>query len=199
MRKRCPKCEFILERCLCSSLQSIPNKTTLIILQHPSEKNHALNTVQLMTKCFEKIYVLSGENFDHEKELLQIIESHKCALLFPGENASTLTKNESGFTHLILIDGSWKKAKKIFFSSEILHSLPRVCIKAEIKSEYKIRQSSMDNGLSTLEAAIQALTFIEPELDCESLKSAFAKMIDFQIEKMGSETFEKNYKKKGDE
>lgn len=201
MRQRCPACHFILKRCLCSVLKTIPNKTTLIILQHPSEKNHALNTVQLMTKSFERIKVFIGENFNHEhnKELQDLITNHQCALLFPGENATLLKEKNANWTHLILLDGSWKKAKKIFFSSEILHSLPRLTIKTEMKSAYRIRQSSLEHSLSTLEAATTALSFLEPELDCGSLKSAFIKMIDFQIEKMGIDVYERNYQKKGDE
>lgn len=201
MRPQCPKCDFILERCLCAELRPIPNKTELIILQHPSEKSHALNTVKVMTKSFERLRLYIGENFDNERELTKLIKNEKVALLFPEVNASILTSGTSApFTHLILIDGSWRKAKKIFYSSSILHHLPRLSIKAEIKSQYRIRQSSFKNSLSTLEAATQALSVFEPELNCESALNAFNRMIDFQIEKMGRDVFEKNYQKKmGDE
>jgi DTW domain-containing protein YfiP len=97
-------------------------------------------------------------------------------------------------SHLILLDGTWKKAKKIFFSSTLLHSLPAFSLTPSKKSEYKIRSSQFEESLSTLEASTLALNILEPTLNCESLEYAFKKMIDFQIEKMGAETFEKNYR-----
>lgn len=196
MRPRCLNCDYILERCLCEVLRPISNKTELIILQHPSEKKHALNTVHLMKKSFERIRVLHGENFNEEAELVELIKKNGTALLFPGKNATHLTKETAPpFTQLILLDGTWKKAKKIFYSSTILHQLPKFSIAADIKSQYRIRQSSMENSFSTLEATVAALGLIEPGLNCESVMNAFVRMIDFQIEKMGSETYKKNYRR----
>src|SRR4051812_30786560 len=118
MRAHCPVCEFILERCLCDVLRPIPNNIKLIVLQHPHEKNHALNTVRLMTKSFVNIKVFVGENFNDEKELIEIIKKENVALLFPGGKATHLLSSISApITHLILLDGTWKKAKKIFYSS----------------------------------------------------------------------------------
>jgi DTW domain-containing protein YfiP len=194
MRAVCPRCDFIIERCLCDSLTSINNQTTLIILQHPNETKHALNTVRLMKTAFKKIHVFMGENFDDHNELKKIIAENNVALIFPNEKSTPLIKTATPPSHLILLDGTWKKAKKIFFSSTILHSLTAFSLTPSKKSEYKIRSSQFEESLSTLEASTLALNILEPTLNCESIENAFKKMIDFQIEKMGAETFEKNYR-----
>lgn len=201
MNKRpiCPNCDFILSRCICESLSSIDNQTELIILQYPSEKKHALNTVRLMIKSFKKISVFSGENFNDSEEFKNIITFNQVALIFPSEHSKTLDDkiiNNSKTTHLILIDGPWKKAKKIYFSSNILHNLPCYKLNPSEKSKYIIRSSKFEDSLSTLEASIEALKIIEPVLDTSSLEKSFLKMINDQIEKMGSEILEKNYSKK---
>ena len=197
-RELCPKCEFILARCLCDTLSTIDNQTHLIILQHPSEKNHALNTVRLMNKSFKNISIFIGEDFSQHQELQKLIinNRHSFALLFPSSEASVLGSENQKITHLIFLDGTWKKARKLYFINTFLKSIPNFVLPKIESSQYTIRKSPFDRGLSTLEAATIALSFIEKNLATESLTLAFKKMIDFQIEKMGSEIFNKNYTKK---
>lgn len=199
-REVCSDCGFILVRCLCESLESINNETELIILQHHSETKHALNTVTLMKKSFQKIHVLVGEDFSHQSTLNSLIgqNADSIALLFPNEASSLLKTDqpEKKITHLILIDGTWKKAHKIFMLSKNLHSLPSFKLELTEPGLYQIRSSKLEHSLSTLEASIQALKILENKLDTTSLKKSFVKMIEFQIEKMGAETFSKNYQKK---
>lgn len=196
-RASCPYCGFILARCLCDTLRSIPNKTHLLILQHKSEPDHALNTVALMKKSFQNLTVLVGEDFSDHKTLNELIETNQksLALLYPSEKSSVLNEQtyNNELTHLILIDGTWKKAHKIFILSKNLHKLP--CLKLEVStsSQYKIRSSKLEHSLSTLEASIIALAVIEKDLGTQSLTESFKKMIGFQIEKMGIDIFRKNY------
>lgn len=197
MRPVCAGCGYILERCLCDVLKPVSNKTMLIVLQHPEEKKHALNTVRIMERSFINIKIYNGEDFREHTELQALLANEKTALLFPGAGASLLTeKSGASFTHLILIDGTWKKAKKIFYSNPFLQALPKLSIEAKTKSLYKLRQSSFRNSFSTIEAAIAFLSVKEPGLDCSAPLKAFAKMIDFQIVKMGAEVYENNYLKK---
>lgn len=199
-RSICPQCDYIKSRCICESLAPIFNQINLIILQHPSETKHALNTVRLMKNSFQKITVFIGENFNEHSELKEILAHNKVALIFPKDHAQALT-NENNFspTHLIFIDGPWKKAKKIYFCSPLLHTLAAFALTPSSKSRYTIRSSNFKDSLSTLEASIEALKILEPNLDTNSLEKSFLKMIDNQIEKMGALVFEKNYKKKSDE
>lgn len=199
MSKRpvCTHCGFILVRCLCSTLKPIINATHLIILQHPSEVNHALNTVALMNKSFQNITVITGEDFSKNETLNYLIAEKKPALLFPTAQSSVLKSSaEIKIDSLILIDGTWKKARKIFLLSKNLHSLPALRLETEQKSQYLIRSSKKENSLSTLEASLCALVILEQELNTTSLQESFQKMIQFQIEKMGLEKFKKNYESK---
>lgn len=203
-RSICPGCDYILSRCLCAYLSPVLNQTELIILQHPSETKHALNTVKLMKKSFQKISIFIGENFNEDQKLKAILENKNSnvALIFPNEKATILSSEERPkITHLILIDGSWNKAKKIFLSSSILHALVSFKLVPKKESNYRIRSSQYKESLSTLEASTLALSVLEPELSTNSLENAFFKMIDFQIEKMGEVTYRSNYldkKKSGD-
>lgn len=197
-RAFCAACEFLKSRCLCETLKSIPNSIHLIILQHPSETKHPLNTVRIMKKSFQNITVLVGENFtDHQKlNSLFANPDHTCALIYPSSNSTDLssaTVMRKKPTHLILIDGTWRKAKKIFLLSKNLQFLPAHTLSPQHESDYRIRKSSIENGVSTLEASSLALSILEPNLDTSSALLSFKKMIDLQINKMGRDLYQKNY------
>lgn len=198
-RSFCPKCEFLKSRCLCETIREIDNKINIIILQHKSETKHALNTARILVKSLKNILLLTGEDFTNNEELNAIIESgdNKCALIFPADQAEILsTENKASWshiTHLILIDGTWRKAKKVFYLSRNLHTLPAFRLVPKTQSQYKIRKSPSINGLSTLEATVESLKILEPELDTQSLNLSFKKMIDWQIKSMGEDVYKKNY------
>ncbi|MDO9182695.1 MAG: tRNA-uridine aminocarboxypropyltransferase [Bacteriovorax sp.] len=200
-RANCPHCEYILARCLCHTLKSINNKTTIIVLQHPSETKHALNTVQLMKKSFQNIVIFTGEDFSEHTVLNKLLLDHQkeIALVFPTTTSTTLTNQNKQISHLIFIDGTWKKARKIFLLSKNLHQLQTYSLTPDKPGQYLIRSSSIDNSLSTLEACLLSLSLVEKDLDTKSLTNSFNKMIEFQIEKMGEEKFNKNYLKKGND
>jgi DTW domain-containing protein YfiP len=185
-----------LSRCLCKEFSPIFNQTELIILQHPSETKHALNTVKLMAQSFQNIRIFIGENFNDHSEVLSLVKDNQSALIFPTEKSQELTLLQRPLKHLIFIDASWKKAKKIFYASTILHELPIYKLMSCSKSQYRLRSSQFNESLSTLEATLATLDVVEEQLCTESLRKAFIKMIDFQIEKMGEETYQKNYLKK---
>ncbi len=205
-RAKCSQCDFLESRCLCAYLFPIENQTTLIILQHPSETDHALNTVRLMKKTFQKIIVITDEKFSLNSQFMELYKNFKesMGLLFlspsslPIENYSD-RKLSSKITHLVLLDGTWKKAKKIFHLSPELHSLPNYALKSQQKSQYRLRKSPIAGALSTLEASVLALKIVEPTINLQSLElleKAFDKMIENQIDKMGQETYQENYLRK---
>lgn len=197
-RAFCPECEFLKSRCLCETLKVIPNNVHLIVLQHPSESKHPLNTVRIMKKSFQNITVISGEDFTAHTPLNDILNSpaSRCALLYPAPEAKPLSLEgvtQQTPTHLILLDGTWRKAKRIFLSSKNLQKLSAFTFINEEISDYRIRKSSVENSFSTLEASTFALQILEPQLDTIAALAAFKQMIDFQIKKMGRDVYQKNY------
>ena len=196
-RAFCPECDFLKSRCLCSTLKVLNNQTHLIILQHPSEQKHPLNTVRIMKKSFQKISLLVGEDFSSDLKLNTVLadSSKYCALLYPEADATILNSCAPvpHITDLIIIDGTWRKAKKIYGLSQNLKHLPKLRLIPEQQTDYRIRKSTNENALSTLEAAASALMILEPRLETQSLLNSFHFMIDYQIKKMGREIYQNNY------
>lgn len=195
-RAFCTGCDFLKSRCLCETLKTIPNNVHLIVLQHPSESKHPLNTVRIMKKSFKEMTVMVGEDFSSDLKLNTLLcdPDNQFALLYPHSSSEILEeKKTKPITHLILIDGTWRKAKKIFMLSKNLQSIPAIRLNPEEKSDYRIRKSPTENALSTLEASVEALKILEPKLDTSSALASFKKMIDMQIQKMGRTVYQTNY------
>ncbi|EQC45014.1 DTW domain protein [Bacteriovorax sp. BSW11_IV] len=193
-RELCPKCDRPLPTCLCESIRAIPNKLHFLILRHKSESKHALGTVKICELSLSNITVLDGENFDH-CEILDHFCSQNAYLVFPTERSeeiSSITKINPESMYFIILDGTWNKAKKIFFETKKLHSLNAIKLTPEHASNYRIRKSNVKGGISTLEC-VNVLGENFDDVSYSPLLSAFEFMINKQIELMGEEVFKKNY------
>lgn len=165
-RVLCQDCLYPLITCVCEHLTHIKHKTQLVILQHPSEIKSAKNTVKLLKLISNNIEIHVGETEDDFVDIKAslLTDPSKCALLFPSESASTVKQindlNQSINT-LIVIDGTWRKAKKMLILNPWLLQFTQLRLTENIKANYQIRKTSVANGLSTIEAVAYALGELE--------------------------------------
>ncbi|WP_028024911.1 tRNA-uridine aminocarboxypropyltransferase [Enterovibrio calviensis] len=111
-----------------------------------------------------------------------------------GTHNDTDTKNARG---IILLDGTWRKAFKMYQLSRNLHSLPAVKLDDISEGNYRIRKSPIEGGLSTVEAGYYALSAMTHDGErYQPLLTAFDGMIEFQISQMPPGVYERHYGKK---
>jgi DTW domain-containing protein YfiP len=60
-----------------------------------------------------------------------------------------------------VLDGTWRKAKKIHLCNNWLKNIPNLTLNKERKTDYGIRKSSVEQGLSSIEAIAFALEDME--------------------------------------
>ncbi|GHS82640.1 DTW domain-containing protein [Pseudomonas sp. PAGU 2196] len=194
-RPRCERCQRPLDHCLCPLIPSLDSRTRVVLLQHPSESSHALNTARLAALGLVNAELRVGEVFDDLVELLQT-PGYRPALLFPGEHARVLTAYGEGDDRpllLIVPDGTWRKARKLLYLNPLLEALPRVTLGAVAPSRYRLRKAPEPGALSTLEAVVEALNVLEQPARYDALLKPFEALIEGQIKAMGAETFQRNH------
>ncbi|MFT5033718.1 MAG: DTW domain-containing protein YfiP [Bacteroidia bacterium] len=195
MSKRaiCSNCERPQTTCICDALITMECNYQLIILQDPTESRHALSSAPILEKSIRNTRLLIGEIFDPEKIIGPDWQS--CSvLIFPSEHAVTANPlRDSQISTVILLDGTWKKARRLMHLNPWLRELPTFALQPDQLSKYKIRKSPRTDGLSTIEAAVCVLNELQPEKDFSGILAAFHKMIELQITAMGEDTFKKNY------
>ncbi|WP_413284032.1 tRNA-uridine aminocarboxypropyltransferase [Vibrio sp. MA40-2] len=201
MSRYCINCGKANKACICSSIQTIDTDIELIILQHPSEVNRAKGTAKILNLSLPNSHHFIGEDFSLHQELNALItaKGSKTYLLFPSETAQIvqpklLQGKESNHTiRVILLDGTWKKAYKMYQLSLNLQALPCLCLPLDISGNYKIRKSPKKNNLSTAEAGYQVLKIIQPEKNFEPLLASFNAMIAFYIQQLPEGIYQQNY------
>lgn len=186
-RTLCNHCNFALNTCICSAITNINNKVKVIILQHPSEEKIAKNTAKLLNLCLTDCQIVKGENND-DFSILKSLPVSSTVLLYPNENAINLEdsaeqSNIKNITHLIVVDGTWKKAYKILQLTTLLNQFKTVSFKQLPKNRYAIRKAPRADSLSTLEAVAHSLFLIE-QLNPAPLYNVLDELIQKQTQHM---------------
>ncbi|MEI8596226.1 tRNA-uridine aminocarboxypropyltransferase [Photobacterium sp. Hal280] len=203
MSRYCVDCGKAGNACICQWIEKIDARTELWILQHPSEVSRPLGTARILTLSLPNARLWVGEDFSRHEEINHLLADpdRHAAVLYPDGQAIPLSRlalqnTSSALTTLILLDGTWKKAYKMWRLSANLQALPCVCLDDVPAGNYRIRKSPKQSGLSTVEAAFHALSQLEGESGrFLPLVTAFEKMIDFQISQMPPGLFERHYGK----
>lgn len=203
MSRYCSQCGKSRKACICSWIVPLESGVELIILQHRSEARRPLGTARVLKLCLENCTCLIGEDFSQDETLNRLLadSDYQHLVLYPSEQSACLTDyadangSDKQKTRLILLDGTWKKAYKMWQLSSNLHCLPTVRLPENLQGRYTIRKAPSDNSLSTVEAGFHALSILEPTHDYTPLLNAFEKMIEFQIAQMPPGVFERNYSK----
>ena len=167
-RPLCENCQRPIKRCLCDLVVPTDNRIPVLILQHPSEKDHPKGSVALLQHSLLKIDVRYGEVFEHLTQELNDSPFHDI-LLYPETQSDSLhptppperSPQMQKPQRLILIDGSWKKAYKILQLNPCLQRLTRYQGPMPEQSQYTMRKAPKAGQLSTLEACCQALAQLE--------------------------------------
>lgn len=196
-RPSCPRCQRPESHCLCPLIPHLASRTRVLLLQHPSEVGHALNTARLAALGLANAELRVGERFEGLADLLAEGDHRPC-LLFPGEAARPLAALAAADPRPLLLvvpDGTWRKARKLLHVNPELAALPRVALPEGRVSRYRLRKAPMPGALSTLEAVVAALEIAESPARFDALLRPFEALIQGQIEAMGEETFRRNHDK----
>ena len=193
-RAQCPRCTRPLTHCLCPLIPHLANRTRVLILQHPEETRHALNTARLAVLGLANAELRVGERF---AELEGELAGREAWLLFPGEQAQTVEQlaaiSEPGERLLIVPDGTWRKARRILHCNPWLAQLPRLTLGVAPASRYRLRKAPGPDALSTLEAIVHCLNALEGDGRFDALLRPFEALIDGQIAAMGEDTYRRNH------
>ncbi|GGI92564.1 DTW domain-containing protein [Halopseudomonas pertucinogena] len=169
--------------------------TRILVVQHPDERRHALNTARLLVAGLTNAELLVAETLSTQWCRRLADPNWHTELLFPGPAASVLAAGAPQRPRqLVLLDGTWPKARKLLHVNPVLQALPRVALPEGLQSRYRLRKAPMAGALSTIEAGMHALQIIEPQTDFSPLLASFDALIESQITAMGAEVYQRNHK-----
>jgi len=167
----CNACGLPSINCIChqSANVKISSKAKFWILSSEREFYRPSNTARLLKLLNpESTQIFLWERTKSPEQLVENINSdkHTVFVLFPAENEE-LEKRKVQFISsekdpaFIILDGTWKEARKIFRKSDFLKGLPIISIESNSASNYDLRRGAAEGNLCTIEAAIEILKMNE--------------------------------------
>jgi DTW domain-containing protein len=185
----CEKCCRPREQCLCGKVTAFENRIRIVILQHPQEQYKALNSARLAHLLLKnsRIFVgLSWRNFKKIAGSEEMPSQWGVLLLKPDQSmgnwpVSVINRqkkpvgNTSFLRGIVVLDGSWKQAKTLWWRNPWLLKLNRIRLNQDHPS---LRQQVKKEGLSTIEAIAFALEHLgdRPEIPQE-LRGKYRELI----------------------
>jgi tRNA-uridine aminocarboxypropyltransferase len=171
--------------CVCGHLTPIHNTVGVCVLQHPAERRHPLGTARLLRLGLGDVQVHTVALPSKSSVCAPVDFPAGAGLLYPSADARDLATLEvdEGPSPLVVIDGTWAQAHRLFRDNPWISALPRYRLATGQESRYRIRAEPRFECLSTVESVVAALRILQPDLrGTGMLVAAFEAMIDAQIE-----------------
>jgi DTW domain-containing protein YfiP len=164
----CRNCFRPLDECICKKVPVYGNEIKVLILQHPQEQFKLLNSAMLshlalknsvlrIGLSWKNLIQALGEETDPKQwgvlYLRGIIDPSRLIELFDTRQ-KRLLPIKTRFKGIVVLDGSWKQAKSMWWRNPWLLKLPRITLNPEHKS---LRGQAKKEGLATIEAIALAL------------------------------------------
>lgn len=175
-RRTCATCLRAQSACICQWITPTAHVVEVVVLQHPLEVGQAKGSARLLQLSLSNSRLVTGEVFATPRlqALLGAPSPPKHAiLLYPetpedqalGRAAAPLLEpallREPSQLRLIVLDGTWRKSRKMLYLNPLLQHLPRLALRGMAASNYLIRKAHRPDQLSTLEATCAALAQLE--------------------------------------
>ncbi|HYD78722.1 MAG TPA: tRNA-uridine aminocarboxypropyltransferase [Paucimonas sp.] len=180
-RLACELCLRPQSACICRWVHPLRTSVEVLILQHPMEAGNAKGSARLLHLSLPGSRLVIGETFDPAglQALLHApfertdidaeagrLPQRQPVLLYPENDALPSSGPmempvEPSRLRLVVLDGTWRKSRKMLYLNPLLQGLPRLPLKNMPRSHYLIRKAHRPDHLSTLEAACYALMRIE--------------------------------------
>ncbi|WP_290658682.1 tRNA-uridine aminocarboxypropyltransferase [Aquabacterium sp.] len=185
-RLQCTRCLRPESNCICRWITPTLTEADVLILQHPLEVHQAKGSARLLHLSLSGSRLVTGEAFDPLALQNLLDTDHRVnLLLYPGDAEGCHPDplpTEPSQIRLVVLDGTWRKSRKMLHLNPALRQLPRLALQAPPPSRYLIRKAHRPDQLSTLEATCLALQQLQkgPSVQFEPLLAAFAGFVASQ-------------------
>lgn len=181
---RCDSCLLPLDSCICAQRPAAQAKAAFCFIMYTGECYKPTNTGRLICDIAADSYAFVWDRTQPDPALLALLTDNRYApvVIFPQQyatperclsDAAALSQATLGKIPLfVMLDGTWREAKKMFRSS-YLNALPVLGIQPAQASDYVLREAAHLHQLCTAEVAIEVLKMAQEPAAAESLSAYF--------------------------
>jgi len=180
---RCPKCRIDQQYCICALCPKAESQAGFVLLYYDDEVLKPSNTGKLIADIFVDTFAFIWQRTEVEQALLDLLadDSWYPIVVFPQAyvepNRPTFIDHPVWSSDrrplFILLDGSWREAKKMFRKSPYLDRFPVLSMTPERVSQYLVRKATQDHQLATAEVAAMVLSAMQESYNGKLLSTWF--------------------------
>lgn len=148
---------------------SYPTLRRVLVLQHPQERDAVLGSAQILAVSLPRAQIVVGLSWRNLAHALgeDEVDASRWAVLFPdretpGDHVATrrgAPLDPASLEGVVVLDGTWSKAKTLWWRNPWLNKLNRMSLTPEQPSIYgRLRAEPRRDFVSTLESVAHALT-----------------------------------------
>ena len=183
----CVQCHFHSGQCICEKLLPVKTKIRFTIIMHHREYHLTSNTGRLAKNTLPNCKIILRGFKDTPINWDEILkQDEETFVLFPSDQATEARKENliggEKNIHIIVPDGSWRQASKVYKREHRLQHLK--CLKLPEKnyvSNYFLRKAPQENYLCTYEAMSKVVEEIE--------SSDLARIMDLNLKQLVDVSF----------
>jgi DTW domain-containing protein len=174
----CVSCHRPTAACVCDRIVTYETKLRVLVLQHFQEQDALLGSAQIVAASLPNTKIVVGHSWRNLGHALgeEGVDPRRWAVLFPDADApgnQVTARNgtviePASLEGIIALDGTWSKAKTLWWRNAWLDKLNRVNLKPTAPSIYgRLRAEPKREFVSTLESITAALTLCgeAPEIE----------------------------------
>jgi DTW domain-containing protein YfiP len=180
---RCLRCFLPRAQCVCAEIPTIPTATRFVLIRHSTERYRASNSGRLVAaalpECDVHDYGVRGAPFQES-----VLPRDAWLLFLPERDRDErLTDRHTILSGgdltppptVILLDGTWKQARKMSRRIAALDDLPRYQVTPTAAPLRRMRRAPSEEAMGTLETVAQFLRTFETEDQAVQLEELYRK------------------------
>ncbi|WP_083001178.1 tRNA-uridine aminocarboxypropyltransferase [Halomonas sp. GT] len=167
---RCEGCNLPELNCLCPYQVEADSTAQVWLLTHSIEHYKPTNTGRLIGDVLTQTKVFTWYRTAPDEELAELLKDPRYApfVIFPDDqpdyadrvvdiNAVHAVKQQARIPVFVILDGTWRQARRMFRKSPYLDALPVLPLRTERETRYRLRKPASKAHLCTAEVAIELL------------------------------------------
>ncbi|PKG75319.1 DTW domain-containing protein [Shewanella sp. GutCb] len=190
---RCERCLLAKRYCTCAYRKLVNTQIAFMLIMYDDEVLKPSNSGRLIADIVPDTHAYIWSRNEPNRKMLSVITDPKyqAYVVFPSEYAvenqpiaesidqGALSEGKTPL--LIVLDGSWREAIKMFRKSPYLHGLPMLSFSPKAAASYALRKGSRDFQLGTAEVASLAIAAAGEPKNAGVLETWFSYFVESSL------------------
>ncbi|WP_163935193.1 tRNA-uridine aminocarboxypropyltransferase [Paraferrimonas sp. SM1919] len=180
---RCQACQLSKAYCQCHIRQSLNSDVAFLLIMHDAEVLKPSNSGRLIADMIPDTHAYIWNRTEPNEEMLALLENeaYQPFLIFPHDYAvdgqarvSSVTLESGKKPLFVMLDGTWREAKKMYRKSPYLQQMPMLSFQLDGPiTRYTLREGVRDFQVATAEIASLAIDAAGEPQNAKALQTWF--------------------------